>query len=543
MAAPVSEVPMIGNLSLRWRLLHLAVAAICLVATVTAAQETTTIETPQPDPPSTPAAGGPPPSPPRLPSFVTRGTVTIDGAAVPYIATVGTLAVADEAGVIKARFVYTMYAKEGGSGDRPLTFAFNGGPGASSAYLHLGALGPQRADIDFSGPTAAPVRMVPNPHSWLAFTDLVMFDPIGTGLSRPAQIDGKPVPNSDFWGVEQDVNWTARFIRQVLTRHQRWSSPKFLAGESYGGLRAARLADALPSRYGIQLTGIVFVSPAIEFGLAFGDDRLEIWPAVLRLPTYAAVALHHGKVPNVGSGPAARDQFLAGVEKFGLAEMLPALAQGSALPAERREALYARVASFTGIPVDLVRRAEGRVTLEIFIKEVLRGDGRVIGRYDGTVAIADANPASPYFNDADPTSQGIAAPLLTAMNAYLQNDLKVVDERPYILMNVATNSQWDHRVPGRGGRSLGGTASLRAGMIANPMLKVLVVHGRHDLVTPYFTTAYPLGQMQLEPATRRNISVRLYDGGHMMYLYKAEREALYRDVSGFYADTLGRKAN
>ena len=472
---------------------------------------------------------------PRRPDAVTRHTATIAGASIAYTATVGALPVADQAGVVKANFVYTSYVKDGG-GDRPLTFAFNGGPGIASAYLHLGALGPKMLVVNDDGTlVGAPTSLTANPQSWLAFTDLVFVDPIGTGFSRPALVDGKPAPNSDFWGVEQDVSWAARFVRQYLTQAKRWGSPKFLVGESYGGFRVARMAQALEGDFGVQLNGVIMVSPLIEYGLSFGNERNELWPAVLRLPSFAAIAWNYGRLGDGPRTPAARDAMRSEVENFALSEMLPALAQGYALPMDKRSALYARIARYSGVAAELVQRADGRLGREVFLKEVLRSEGKVIGRYDGSVNVADQNPGSPFFNEPDPTYQGVATPLLSAMNTYLQGDLQVSEERTYILANTAATNQWDWRVRRRDGNAVGSIGELRSAMIGNPALRVMVAHGRFDLVTPYFASQYTLNQMQLDPGLRKNLEFRLYDGGHMMYLHKASREQLYVDAAAFYA--------
>lgn len=515
-----------------WLLMRATVVAVALAAAnVLHAQE------------ATPSAAEDTLPPASGRNAVTRHTIDIQGTPLRYTATVASLGIADETGTVKARFVYTSYVKDDGGPARPLTFAFNGGPGAASVYLHLGALGPHRLVLKDDGTVLPPpAQTAPNPHSWLAFTDLVFVDPVGTGRSRPAQVDGKPVPHSDFWGVEADVNWTARFVRQYVSQTKRWSAPKFLVGESYGGFRAARLAQVLPQSYGLELSGVLLVSPVIDFGLSSGSDRVMLWPAVLRLPTFAAVAWHHGRVGMPPRDAAQRDNLLAEVEAFALAEMLPALAQGPALAPERREALYARVAGYIGLPVDLVRRADGRVGRELFLREVLREEGRVVGRYDASLAMPDPDPAAPSFSEADPSSQHFTAPLLTAMNAYLETELKVTDTRPYVMFNRAANSQWNWRA-GQGPAAVGAAAALRSGMIASPALRVHIAHGRFDLIAPYFASTYILSQLHADPALRRNITMRLYDGGHMMYFHRSEREALWRDAAAFYAEALQKRAD
>jgi carboxypeptidase C (cathepsin A) len=200
------------------------------------------------------------------------------------------------------------------------------------------------------------------------------------------------------------------------------------------------------------------------------------------------------------------------------------------------------VARYAGLPVDLVRRAEGRLSREVFLREVLRDEGRVVGRYDASVTTPDPDPGAPYFSEADPSSQHFTAPLLTAMNAYLETELKVTDTRPYVLFSRTANEQWNWR-GGRGGNAIGAAAALRSGMIASPALRVLIVHGRFDMVTPYFASKYLVNQLHADPALRRNVTARLYDGGHMMYFHRSEREQLWHDAAAFYAEALHKRAD
>ncbi|HEX6978484.1 MAG TPA: peptidase S10 [Alphaproteobacteria bacterium] len=472
---------------------------------------------------------------------VTEHAIEVDGVRLVYTATVAALPVADGNGTTKAYIYYTSYVAKDDSAGRPLTFVFNGGPGASSAYLHLGALGPRRVALNDDGTAPVPpATTTANPSTWLSFTDLVFVDPVGTGFSRPVQVDGKTVPNDAFWGVDEDVEWSARFIRRYLSDTKRWNAPKFLVGESYGGFRVAKLADTLPTRYGIGLNGIVMISPALEFGLFRGDDRFTLWPAVLRLPSLAAVAWRHGRAGTGERSDEARDRFLTEVEAFSLKEMLPALAQGGMLPADAREAVYGRIAAYTGLALDTVARADGRVSRETFIKELLAGDRRVIGRYDGSVSIPDPNPAEPRFRDTDPTLGGLTAPFLTAMNAYLRNELGFVADAPYVLLNSSTSANWNWGSAQRGGTNVGSGDDLRSAMASNRALRVLIAHGRFDLVTPYFASIHVVNQIKLDPARRKDLTVRLYDGGHMMYLHKAERTRLFEDARAFFAASVPR---
>ncbi|MBI3710074.1 MAG: peptidase S10, partial [Proteobacteria bacterium] len=417
--------------------------------------------TPGPRGAGAPAAQAPA-EPREPPPAITRHSIEIGGKTLAYTATVGMIPLADQSDVVKARMYYTSYVLDGADKQtRPVTFAFNGGPGSASAYLHLGGLGPKAVVAGDDGAIVVPLpQLAANPLTWLVFTDLVFIDPIGTGFSRPAMVEGKPVPNKEFWGVGEDVTWTARFMRQYLNRAQRWSSPKYVAGESYGGFRAARLAETAQTQFGVALNGVIMISPIIEYSTS-RYSRYAFLPAVLQLPTFAAVAWYHGKIDGATADPAARDRLLAEVEAYSVSDALTALAQGDGLPLAQRDALYDKLARYTGLSIDAVRRFNGRIWRDLYVKELLAKSGRVLGIYDASVTMEDPDPASPFFRDADPTSQRLTAPLLTALNAYLRDELKVTTNSSYILSNSQANNGWEW---GRG-RSDGSADALRAGMI------------------------------------------------------------------------------
>ena len=467
------------------------------------------------------------PAPPR--PIVTRHKLALGERTLDYTASVGTLWLADTSNTVKANITYTAYVADGVEpARRPLTIAFNGGPGSSSAWLHVGGIGPRRIVLPEDGTAPPPPpALVDNAESWLAFTDLVFFDPVGTGWSVPAQVDGKPVPTREFWGVTEDVDWAARFIRQYLNRANRWSSPLFLAGESYGGLRAARLAQRLPVDFAVPVAGIVMISPFLERDLVWADRSLYPLGSALTLPSFAATAWHHGRLPGIGRDEAARDAFLAGVEAFALTDYLSTLSRGSAAPEAERDSVFARVAAATGLPLDAVRRFDGRIPREGFIKDGL--PGRVMGRYDASITMPDPDPGAPRSNDPDPSLTPFGAALSAAVNVQLRETLKVERGASYVLTSGAAERGWEWRGNG------GSVAQLRQGLIANPSLRVLMVHGRFDLVTPYFATAYVARQLRLPPELARNVELALLDGGHMMYFHPAERIALARRAAAFYA--------
>lgn len=490
-------------------------------------------------------ASAPSPSPPALPTpgpAVTRHQVALaDGTTLAYTATVGQLGLADSNNVVKGQFHYIAYTLDGAeAAKRPITFAFNGGPGASSAYLHLGALGPKMLVVnDDATVPPPPATLAANPLTWLAFTDLIFIDPVGTGFSHVAEVDGKPVPTSEFWSVGPDVAWIARFVRQYLNRHQRWASPLFLVGESYGGFRVARLVEVLPTRYFVPVVGAILVSPVIDFDLQRRSDAIVPLSAVMRLPPMAATAWRHGRVAGASADAAARDRFLAEVERFALAELLPALAQGSALPESQRQAIYAREAAMVGLPAARVAALKGRIPREAFIKEVLADSAEVVGRYDAGMTAPDPDPGDRFLEDPDPSWRGQVMALSSAMNQYLRGDLKVTTTRSYTVINGEVESHWNWRGEEKGLPGLpGASGGLRAGLLQNPALKLLIVHGRYDLVTPYFSSVYIARQLTLPEATRANLRVELFEGGHMMYFHREERERLAAMARDFYRSTL-----
>jgi carboxypeptidase C (cathepsin A) len=467
---------------------------------------------------------------------IERRSATVEGRTLNYRSTAGMLVVGEPSGP-QARAFFTAYELEGGdAAQRPLAFAFNGGPGAASAYLHVGAMGPRRVAFNDDGSIPPPPqRMVDNELSWLGFTDMVFVDPVGTGFSRAQKSEGKDGEkdaDSSFWGVQDDVQAQARFIRLYLTRSNRWSSPKFLVGESYGGFRVALLSDALPSNYGVGLSGVVLISPALQFAVT-RPDAFDVLPWALRLPALAAVASHHGRSSIAKPASGLDRDALAAVEAWSLDSYLPALARGGSLAGPAREAMFDRLAEFTGMPKETVRRRKGKIGSGEFVKQVLRDTGRVPSLYDGALIALDPDPESPTPQRGDLGLDQITAALLSPFNAYVRDELKYETDQPYLMLNSEVNAQWRWR-GGRGQGYAGSAESLRNAMTLNPKLKVLVAHGLFDLVTPYFASVYILDQLQLEPPLKDNLTFRAYAAGHMMYTHAAARAALYRDAKAVF---------
>ncbi len=450
---------------------------------------------------------------------VTHHQFAVTGQSVAFTATAATLALTNDKDERQAGIFYVAYTRDGANPDRrPITFVFNGGPGSSSTYLHLGALGPRIVPFGPDGqmPDAA-AKLVDNPDHWLDLTDLVFVDPIGTGYSR-AVGDGKR-----FWGVSEDLESLASFIDRYLTAAGRRTSPKYLAGESYGGFRAASLPQVLADDHSIAIAGVFLISPVIEFSL-IGNDDLALLPDVLRLPSYAAVHLEQSGTLK----PAA----LAEVERFAMGPYLTALAATPRDEAALR-AIYPEVARFTGVPEAVIAQRAGRVPLGLFVKEARRPDKLLISRYDGSAAAPDPYPESNRTR-GDALFDGLRSVLASAMTGYQADSLGVRTDLPYHMQNSQVVRRWNWRsgVEGRGGYA-GAADSLREVLAENKSFKVAIAHGMTDLVTPYMTSRYVIGHM---PATLTDgrVTMSLHAGGHMMYLRAMSRAGLHEDAAKLY---------
>jgi carboxypeptidase C (cathepsin A) len=485
----------------------------------------------------TAAEAGSPAAPKALPdASTTRHQIDLGGRRIGYTATAGTLPLGQDPERPEAQLFYVAYAAaEAEPATRPVAFVLNGGPGASAAYLHLGALGPQRVLFEEDGEAPpAPPTIVPNPDSWLTFTDLVFIDPVETGFSRATATEDGERDDDRFLGTQPDLEALSAFIRLWLSRNERWTSPKFLVGESYGGFRVAALADMLAERQGIQTNGAVLISPVIEFSLHDGDEY-TVLPWVLRVPSFAAVAREHGKAP---PAPPSGDleSILEEAERFSLGELLPGLALGDALAAPAAEALYERLASLAGLPPELVSRHDGRIPRGLFAKELLRAEGRVVSLYDGSLTAIDPQPAESSA-DRDSRLTRLTATLTAAINDYLRRQLSYETDRPYRVLNRGVSRRWDWREGGQG--FIGAAEDLKAVLSREPTFRVLIVHGAYDLVTPYFTSVYVVRQMRLDPELRDAVRVRVYEGGHMFYTHAVPRARLRADARTLFESATG----
>jgi carboxypeptidase C (cathepsin A) len=459
---------------------------------------------------------------------ITEHEVTIGGQVIKYRATAGYLVLKDDKDKARANIFFTAYTKLGETdpAKRPLTFSFNGGPGSSSVWLHLGAVGPKRVVMTDKGESLPPpYRWVDNECSWLDRTDLVFIDPVSTGYSRAA----KDVDPKQFHGFTGDIESVGEFIRLWTTRNQRWASPKFLVGESYGTTRAAGLSDYLQRKYDFYLNGIMLISSIMNFqtaNFAPGNDL----PYQLFLPTYTAAAWYHGKL----KGDLAKDlpKTLARVEDFVMKDYSLALMQGSALPEPERQRIAQQLAAFTGLSVDYVLEQNLRVIIYRFVTELRRSERRTIGRLDSRIAgISDPTSAEFY----DPSMEAINGGYTTALNDYLRRDLKYENDLPYEILTDAVRP-WSYRNVEN--EYLNVAETLKKAMTKNPFLKVWIANGHYDLATPYFATKYTVDHMGLDPSIRDHLTLTYYEAGHMMYIHKESREKLKVDFDSFLDTTL-----
>lgn len=460
-----------------------------------------------------------------------EGSVLIDGKTIDYTALAGTLVLKDEKeDKPRASFFFVAYTRKNMTNlsERPVTFSFNGGPGSSSVWMHLGLLGPKRVFLKENGTLPPPpFHLVNNDSSLLDETDLVFIDPVSTGYSRPAQ--GQDA--RQFHGVEEDIESVGEFIRLYTTRYNRWGSPKFLIGESYGTTRAAGLSGHLENRYGMYLNGIILVSSVLQFqtlSFAPGNDL----PYVVWLPTETATAWYHKKLaPDLQDN---RDKALAESERFAYGDYTKALMQGTALPDAERQRIATELARLTGVSEDYVDRANLRINSSQFSKELLRNQRRIIGRFDSRLIGEDRNSTgdSPGY---DPSLSAVLGPFTATFNDYVRNELKYESDLPYEILNQRIGP-WDFGE--NKNRYLDVSQTLRESMTHNPYLKVFVACGLYDMATPYQASRYTVDHMELPADLRTNVTLEYYPAGHMIYLDPPSLVKLKADLAKFIHSVL-----
>jgi carboxypeptidase C (cathepsin A) len=455
----------------------------------------------------------------------TQHSITIGGTAVNYTARSGTLVMKDEEGKPRASFFFTAYTKDGADpARRPITFTFNGGPGSSSVWLHMGAFGPKRVNyLDDAGHAAKPpYRLVENESSLLDVTDLVFIDPVTTGFSRA-------IPFGDagkFHGVDADVQSVGEFIRLWTTRYSRWASPKFLAGESYGTTRAAGLSGWL-GRQGFYVNGIVLVSSILNFETTSFHTANDLAYALF-LPTYTATAWYHKRLsPDLQNGTL--DNAIANSEKYALGPYTTALMQGDRLSDDERRNVAAHLANLTGLPAKFIEQSNLRVSLGRFDKELLREQRRTVGRLDSrfTGIDRDAVGEAPEF---DASYAAIFGEYTAVFNDYVRRELKFETDLPYeILTDKVRPWNYDRAQ----NRYVDVAETLRNAMSQNGFMKVFVANGYYDCATPFAATKYTFARMGLDPEVRKNVSMDFFEAGHMMYIDRASHARLKKDISEF----------
>nr|WP_235927653.1 peptidase S10 [Sandarakinorhabdus rubra] len=457
-------------------------------------------------------------------SFVSKGSVSVNGRAVAYTATAGTLTIRDDNGRPSGSFFYTAYTAEGSN--RPVTFFYNGGPGSPTVWLHLGSFAPVRVKTDT--PAYVPPQeyaLGPNPWSLIDKSDLVFIDAMGAGWSRPLG----DRTSRDFSGVDQDGDAFARVILRYVTKYNRWKSPKFLFGESYGTLRSGVVARMLEER-GLSLNGVVLLSTILNYGVrqpGYDQNYLTLFPA------YAATAWYHGTLP--GPKPADLDAFVAEVRAWVSGPYAAALAKGSSISDAEAETIARQMNTYTGLPIDFLKRANLRVDLPQFQTELLRERGLSIGRLDAryTLRPGDLNADSP---DDDPAATAINGAYVSALHDYAARTLGVKTDLAYRLSAREPGWTWDwsHRPPRGGVQTTPNTAvDLAHVMRANPKLKILFLNGYYDMATPFYGAEFDASHMLLPADLNRNIRFTYYKSGHMIYLAESELAKMRGDVAAW----------
>lgn len=439
---------------------------------------------------------------------------------IKYEATAGTLPLINDKGDVAAKVFYTAYLRDPKETSRPITFVFNGGPGAAAAFLHLGALGPRVVNFTTNGAESVkPVQLADNPDNWLPFTDLVFVDPVGTGYSRAVPADESNARS--FYNADKDTNSMADFVRLYLARNGRSLAPVFLVGESYGGFRGVMVAKRL-MRDGVQVRGALLVSPALDFALLYGGEN-TLMAHALRLPS---IAVAHAELT---SGHDATLAFLPEVEKFAREGYLLHLAAGL----RRDDAITEKLARYTGVAPEVIGKHHSRVSRRLFRQDFERRTDRAMSIYDAAITVPMPRPADD--GSYDPILEGATTVFTPAMAYYAVTELKYQTDLPYHLLNRTVNSQWDFGLSRFGFPNA--MDELEEARTQNPAFRVLIVHGYTDLVTPYEVSRYLVSQLKpLDGAAP--VEVRTYRGGHMMYTRPASRHQLAIDANAFYQAAL-----
>lgn len=486
------------------------------------------VTTSQPKPPEVPK---PADQSKEEPPVVTKHSINIGGRTLNYTVTTGFMplkhAVTRD---VEARIFYMAYTLDNAPAKRPLMFSFNGGPGSASVWLHLGTLGPRRVKmLDDGMLPPPPYEMENNQHTWLTETDMVFIDPVGTGYSRAA----KPELASKFFGVNGDIDSVGEFIRLYLGNNERWLSPLFLVGESYGTTRAAGLSNYLFDK-GIALNGILLVSAVLNFQTVRFADNNDL-PLVLILPSYTATAWYHKRLSPAMQSKSI-EQITADARNFAATEYMPAMLRLDSLSNAERSALAEKYSSYTGLSRDFVERANLRVDLSKFQKELLRSERRTAGRLDSRFKGIDRDSAG-VSPDSDPSMNAIRPPYTAAFNAYVRGELGFKTDAEYYILGGGITGPWNWNVDNAYADT---SIRMKDAMAKNPYMKIFVAQGYYDMATPFYAAEYTVSAMNLDPTLRRNISFAYYESGHMMYIEKKSLAKLKTDAVTFIANSLRR---
>ncbi|MEW6400393.1 MAG: peptidase S10 [Chloroflexota bacterium] len=463
----------------------------------------------------------------------TKHTVKIGGKEIKYTVTTGTIILKEdvhdkekdtEVEKARAQIFFVAYTRDGvrDKSQRPITFSFNGGPGSSSVWLHLGVLGPRRVVLTDDGELPPPpFKLTDNQYSILDETDLVFIDPMGTGYSRP--VEGEK--SKEWHGFKKDIESVGDFIRLYVTRYNRWLSPKFLVGESYGTTRAAGLSGYLQDRHGMYLNGLMLISAVLDFTTIDFNLNNEL-PYIMFLPAYAAAAWYHDKL----SFKMPLQTLLKEVEEFAMGDYTAALMRGAALTPEERANIVEKISRYTSLARDFIERSNLRINDQHFFKELLRDRGRTIGRLDCRFTAIDRLGVTerPEF---DPLLTNVMGPYTAAFYDYIRSELNFESDLPYEILSGKVWTNWSYKEFENSYVQV--VETLRQAMTYNPYLKVFVANGYYDLGTPYFATEYTFNHLGLDESLRKNISMEYYDAGHMMYIHMPSLKAMKKDLASF----------
>jgi carboxypeptidase C (cathepsin A) len=454
----------------------------------------------------------------------TKHSITIAGKVINYTATTGYMHMKADTGKVLAKIFFTYYSKDEEDGaKRPVTFTFNGGPGSASLWLHMGGVGPKRVVLKDDGTaTAAPYSYVPNEFSWLDKTDLVFIDPVSTGYSRAV---GESA--SKYHGYVEDIKSVGDFVRNFLSRYDRWASPKFLAGESYGTTRAAGLSKFLQDEHRIYINGVILISAVLNFGTNdynIGNDL----PRALYIPSYTAAAWYHKKLaPALQARPIA--DVLKESEQWAIGPYATALIKGGWMSDAEKSAIAEKMAYYTGLSKELCLQANLRLDENRFYKALRRADGLSIGRLDARFTGRNLDDAGEYV-DFDPSFTNIDGPFTATINDYLSKELKFTEEKGYNVFGEVY--PWSYKNVQN--KYLNVAESLRDAMAKNPNLKVYLGCGYYDFATPYFTAVYDIEHMFLRPEQRSRVDIKYYESGHMYYIHKPSLIQFKKDIDSFF---------